>query len=46
MDLVLECIDNLHQYSSASHFVEAASEGGGGWEVVLNCFYELLGKNN
>uniref|UniRef100_A0A3B3HPU3 Ryanodine receptor 2 n=1 Tax=Oryzias latipes TaxID=8090 RepID=A0A3B3HPU3_ORYLA len=42
MDLVLECIDNLHQYSSASHFVEAASEGGGGWEVVLNCFYELL----
>ncbi|CAJ1067174.1 ryanodine receptor 2 [Xyrichtys novacula] len=43
MDLVLDCIDHLHQYSSASHFAEAAQiDTGEEWETLLNCFYELL----
>ncbi|KAM4591284.1 ryanodine receptor 2 isoform 1-T1 [Odontesthes bonariensis] len=43
IDLVLDCIDHLHQYSSASHFAEAAqSDAGEGWEAILNRFYELL----
>ncbi|XP_071336383.1 ryanodine receptor 2 isoform X3 [Trachinotus anak] len=43
IDLVLDCIDHLHQYRSASHFAEAAqSEMGEEWETILNCFYELL----
>ncbi|XP_040906318.1 ryanodine receptor 2 [Toxotes jaculatrix] len=43
IDLVLDCIDHLHQYSNASHFAEAAqSETGEEWETILNSFYELL----
>lgn len=46
IDLVLDCIDRLHQYSSASHFAEAAqSDTGEEWETILNRFYELLGEN-
>lgn len=45
IDLVLDCIDHLHQYSSALHLAEAAqSEIGEEWETILNCFYELLGE--
>lgn len=44
IDLVLDCIDRLHQ-CSASHFAEAAqSDTGEEWEIILNCFYELLGE--
>ncbi|XP_044070697.1 ryanodine receptor 2 isoform X3 [Siniperca chuatsi] len=43
IDLVLDCIDRLHQYSNASHFAEAAqSDTGEEWETILNRFYELL----
>ena len=46
IDLVLDCVDHLHQYSSASHFAEAAhSDTGEEWETILNRFYELLGEN-
>ncbi|XP_059214929.1 ryanodine receptor 2 [Centropristis striata] len=42
-DLVLDCIDRLHQYSSGTHFAEAAqSDMGDEWETILNHFYELL----
>ncbi|CAB1444212.1 unnamed protein product, partial [Pleuronectes platessa] len=42
--LVLDCIDRLHQYSSASDFAESAQgEMGEEWETILNRFYELLG---
>ncbi|CAB1343728.1 unnamed protein product [Coregonus sp. 'balchen'] len=41
--LVLDCIDRLHLYSSASHFaVAAGKEAGDEWENILNSFYELL----
>ncbi|KAM9726666.1 ryanodine receptor 2-like [Menidia menidia] len=43
IDFVLDCIDHLQQYSSASHFAEAAqSDAGEGWDAILNRFYELL----
>uniref|UniRef100_A0A3B4F2B9 Ryanodine receptor 2b (cardiac) n=1 Tax=Pundamilia nyererei TaxID=303518 RepID=A0A3B4F2B9_9CICH len=43
IDLVLDCIDRLHQYSSASHFAEAVqSDTGEEWETIVNHFYELL----
>ncbi|XP_073337843.1 ryanodine receptor 2 [Pagrus major] len=43
IDLVLDCIDRLHQFSSASHFAEAVqSDTGEEWETILNRFYELL----
>ncbi|XP_041645474.1 ryanodine receptor 2 [Cheilinus undulatus] len=43
IDLVLDCIDHLHQYSSASHFAEAVQvDSGEEWETILNSFYELL----
>uniref|UniRef100_A0A3Q2ZUA4 Ryanodine receptor 2b (cardiac) n=1 Tax=Kryptolebias marmoratus TaxID=37003 RepID=A0A3Q2ZUA4_KRYMA len=43
IDLVLDCIDHLHQHSGASHFTEAAqSDTGEGWEAIINRFYELL----
>ncbi|XP_068576132.1 ryanodine receptor 2 isoform X5 [Cebidichthys violaceus] len=43
IDLVLDCIDRLHQYSSGSHFAEAAqSDTGAEWVHILNNFYELL----
>lgn len=46
IDLVLDCIDRLHQYSSASHFAECAqSDTGEEWGTILNRFYELLGEN-
>ncbi|XP_028278418.1 ryanodine receptor 2 [Parambassis ranga] len=40
IDLILDCIDRLHQYSSGSHFTE--SDTGEEWEAILNNFYELL----
>ncbi|KAM9345211.1 ryanodine receptor 2-like [Symphorus nematophorus] len=43
IDLVLDCIDRLHQYNSASHFAEATqSDTAEEWETILNRFYELL----
>lgn len=43
--LVLDCIDHLHQYSSAVQFAEAAGkEAGDTWEAILSSFYELLGN--
>ncbi|KAG7228617.1 hypothetical protein INR49_013303 [Caranx melampygus] len=43
IDLVLDCIDRLHQCHSASCFAEAAQrETGEEWETTLNRFYELL----
>ncbi|XP_051816036.1 ryanodine receptor 2 [Acanthochromis polyacanthus] len=43
IDLVLDCIDRLHQSSSPSHFAEAPqSDTGEKWETILNHFYELL----
>ncbi|XP_022619295.1 ryanodine receptor 2-like isoform X4 [Seriola dumerili] len=43
IDLVLDCVDRLHQYSSASRFAEAThNETGEEWETTLNRFYELL----
>ncbi|KTG43170.1 hypothetical protein cypCar_00011044 [Cyprinus carpio] len=40
ISLVLDCIDHLHVYNSATHFAEAA--GKEAWEIILNSFYELL----
>lgn len=46
IDLVLDCIDRLHQFSSASHFAEAVqSDTGEELETILNRFYKLLGEN-
>ncbi|XP_045927387.1 ryanodine receptor 2 [Micropterus dolomieu] len=43
IDLVLDCIDHLHQCISASHFAEAAhSDTGEEWETIINRFYDLL----
>uniref|UniRef100_A0A3P8S6G8 Ryanodine receptor 2 n=1 Tax=Amphiprion percula TaxID=161767 RepID=A0A3P8S6G8_AMPPE len=43
IDLVVDCIDRLHQYSSTSHFAEAPqSDTGEEWETILSHFYELL----
>ncbi|XP_069548702.1 ryanodine receptor 2 [Brachyistius frenatus] len=43
IDLVLDCIDRLYQYSSTSEHAEAAqSDTGEEWETILNRFYELL----
>ncbi|KAM7408499.1 hypothetical protein PAMA_002295 [Pampus argenteus] len=42
IDLVLDCIDRLQQYSSASQFAEATRGDTGEWETILNRFYELL----
>uniref|UniRef100_A0A3Q3MUI7 Ryanodine receptor 2b (cardiac) n=1 Tax=Mastacembelus armatus TaxID=205130 RepID=A0A3Q3MUI7_9TELE len=43
IDLVLDCIDHLHQCSSASHFAEAAqNERAEELETILNSFYDLL----
>uniref|UniRef100_A0A8C4H809 Ryanodine receptor 2b (cardiac) n=1 Tax=Dicentrarchus labrax TaxID=13489 RepID=A0A8C4H809_DICLA len=42
IDLVLDCIDRLHQHSSASHSETAQSDTGAEWEAILNRFYELL----
>ncbi|KAJ3610589.1 hypothetical protein NHX12_022681 [Muraenolepis orangiensis] len=42
--LVVDCLDRLHLYSSASNFAECV--GGSGtaedWESLLNSFYQLL----
>lgn len=40
IDLVLDCIDRLHQYSSVSQ-----SDRGDEWVHILNNLYELLGEN-
>ena len=46
INLVLECIDRLHVYSSAAHFADVAGrEAGESWKSILNSLYELLGKN-
>ncbi|XP_015230090.1 PREDICTED: ryanodine receptor 2-like [Cyprinodon variegatus] len=43
IDLVLDCIDHLHHYSSASYFAEATQcDAGERWEAVISLFYELL----
>ncbi|KAM9848015.1 LOW QUALITY PROTEIN: ryanodine receptor 2-like [Aulostomus maculatus] len=43
IDLVLDSIDRLHQYNSASHFSEAIQNDiGEEWETILDRFYELL----
>uniref|UniRef100_A0A6Q2XQ02 Ryanodine receptor 2 n=1 Tax=Esox lucius TaxID=8010 RepID=A0A6Q2XQ02_ESOLU len=43
INLVLECIDRLHVYSSAAHFAEVAGrEAGEAWRSILNSLYELL----
>lgn len=44
IDLVLDCIDRLHQYSSGSHFA-AHNDAQQEWVRILNNFYELLGEN-
>nr|XP_040034926.1 ryanodine receptor 2 [Gasterosteus aculeatus aculeatus] len=41
IDLVLDCIDRLHQYSSGSHFA-AHNDAQQEWVRILNNFYELL----
>ncbi|KAF7253817.1 Ryanodine receptor 2 [Varanus komodoensis] len=44
INLVLECIDRLHVYSSAAHFADVAGkEAGETWKSILNSLYELLG---
>ncbi|XP_007940911.1 ryanodine receptor 2 [Orycteropus afer afer] len=43
INLVLECIDRLHIYSSAAHFADVAGrEAGESWKSILNSLYELL----
>nr|XP_037842113.1 ryanodine receptor 2 isoform X10 [Chlorocebus sabaeus] len=43
INLVLECIDRLHVYSSAAHFADVAGrEAGESWKSILNSLYELL----
>nr|XP_061794423.1 ryanodine receptor 2-like [Nerophis lumbriciformis] len=43
IELVLECIDHLHQHSHASNLAEAATnDAGESWENILGHFYELL----
>ncbi|KAA8581146.1 hypothetical protein FQN60_002727 [Etheostoma spectabile] len=43
INLVLECIDRLHVYSSAAHFAEAVGrEAGKAWSSILNSLYQLL----
>ncbi|MFT7807285.1 ryanodine receptor 2 isoform X1 [Arapaima gigas] len=43
INLVLECIDRLHVYSSAAHFADVAGkEAGAAWKSILNSLYELL----
>uniref|UniRef100_A0A3P9P1U2 Ryanodine receptor 2 n=1 Tax=Poecilia reticulata TaxID=8081 RepID=A0A3P9P1U2_POERE len=37
IDLVLDCIDHLHHYSSDSYITDSAQ-----WEAVVYLFYELL----
>uniref|UniRef100_A0A8C5DMZ7 Ryanodine receptor 2b (cardiac) n=1 Tax=Gouania willdenowi TaxID=441366 RepID=A0A8C5DMZ7_GOUWI len=40
IDLVLDCIDHLHQFTGASHFAD--SDPGENWEDILNYLYLLL----
>ncbi|XP_028826293.1 ryanodine receptor 2 isoform X5 [Denticeps clupeoides] len=43
INLVLECIDRLHVYSSAAHFADVAGkEAGEAWRSILNSLYQLL----
>ncbi|XP_078213399.1 ryanodine receptor 2 isoform X14 [Callithrix jacchus] len=43
INLVLDCIDRLHVYSSAAHFADVAGrEAGESWKSILNSLYELL----
>lgn len=47
INLVLECIDRLHVYSSAAHFADVAGkEAGESWKSILNSLYELLGRSH
>ncbi|KAM4729154.1 ryanodine receptor 2-like [Anableps anableps] len=43
IDLVLDCIDHLHHYSSASYVAETGQhDSGERWEAIIHQFYELL----
>ncbi|KAM8814823.1 ryanodine receptor 2 isoform 1-T1 [Rhynchonycteris naso] len=43
INLVLQCVDKLHVYSSAAHFADVAGrEAGESWKSILNSLYELL----
>ncbi|KAK0132131.1 Ryanodine receptor 2 [Merluccius polli] len=44
VNLVVDCLDRLHLYNSASHFPESVGGSGAGeeWEGLLNSFYQLL----
>lgn len=45
IDLVLDCIDHLHQHLGTSQCAEAAQRGSEEeWETGLNGFYKLLGE--
>ena len=46
VNLVVDCLDRLHLYNSASHFPESVGGSGAGeeWESLLNSFYQLLGQ--
>ncbi|KAB0349146.1 hypothetical protein FD754_014003 [Muntiacus muntjak] len=47
INLVLECIDRLHVYSSAAHFADVAGrEAGESWKSILNSLYELLAERD
>lgn len=47
VDLVVECIDRLHQYSDVSCDAEASqSEEEEQWEKIIPHFYKLLSENN
>ncbi|XP_068183975.1 ryanodine receptor 2 isoform X2 [Antennarius striatus] len=42
IDLVLDCIDRLYQYSTTSSAEANPGYAGKGWENLLNHFYDLL----
>ena len=46
VNLVVDCLDRLHLYTSAANFAESVggSGEGEGWESLLNVFYQLLGQ--
>lgn len=45
IDLVLDCIDHLHQHISTSQCAEAAQrDSEEEWETSLSLFYKLLGE--
>lgn len=44
MDLVLDCIDHLHQHISSQCAEAAHRDSDEEWETSLNGFYKLLGE--